>query len=141
MARGSGLNFGESIPDMAFPLDNRKMLARQPNNVYQYFIKLVPTSFETLSREIINTNQFSVHTFSRSLGPANTPIARGYPGIYFIFDFSPLEVQYRYAQEPFLRFLVELCAILGGTFTMLGLVERFCFSALGGKPDGAYKHQ
>lgn len=47
--------------------------------MYQYFIKVVPTIYENLDGEIINTNQFSVTEHFKLL-PKEQP-THGLPGI------------------------------------------------------------
>lgn len=45
------------------------------------------------------------------------------PGVFFFYDISPIKVVVREAQKPFLHFLTQLCAIIGGVFTVAGIVD------------------
>jgi len=41
----------------------------------------------------------------------------------FRYDLSPIVVTFTQKQEAFLHFLVQLCAILGGVFTVAGIID------------------
>ena len=45
--------------------------------MYQYFVKIVPTIYESLDGNVINTNQFSVTEHTRMLPPGDKS---GLPG-------------------------------------------------------------
>lgn len=44
------------------------------------------------------------------------------PGLYFVYEFSPLRSVIRETHLPFFELCTSLCAILGGVFTMMGMV-------------------
>lgn len=48
--------------------------------------------------------------------------------VYFLYDLSPITVTIREERRSFLHFITRLCAVLGGTFALTGLVT--CFSWL-----------
>ncbi len=45
------------------------------------------------------------------------------PAVYFRYDMSPITVQYKQYKEKFLHFLIQLCAIVGGIFTVTGIID------------------
>ena len=45
------------------------------------------------------------------------------PAVYFRYDMSPITVQYKLYKENFLHFLIQLCAIVGGIFTVTGIID------------------
>jgi hypothetical protein len=49
----------------------------------------------------------------------------GLPGVFFMFDISPILVQLSEQRRSFLHFLTGVCAIVGGVFT--GLCEDIGF--------------
>lgn len=51
------------------------------------------------------------------------------PAIYFRYDFSPLTVKFVEKKIGFAHFLVQVCAIIGGVFTVLGLVNGVALAA------------
>lgn len=50
------------------------------------------------------------------------------PGVYFVYDFSPLRSVIKETHLPFFELCTSLCAILGGVFTMMGMVDSFVYS-------------
>jgi hypothetical protein len=51
---------------------------------------------------------------------------RGLPGVYFYYEVSPIQAiiyEKRSYYKSFLRFLTSACAIIGGAYTLMGLVD------------------
>jgi hypothetical protein len=101
--------------------------------MYQYFLKVVPTIYENIAGDRIVTNQFSVTEHYRALPPIdhNKPgHEHGLPGIYFVYDISPIMVQYQERRKSFTHFLTGVCAIVGGVFTVAGIVDSLIYHSL-----------
>jgi hypothetical protein len=49
------------------------------------------------------------------------------PGIFFIYELSPFMIEASRMRMPLLHFLTKLCAIIGGVFTVLGVVDSVAF--------------
>ena len=47
------------------------------------------------------------------------------PGVFFNYELSPIRVRIEEKRRPFLHFLTRVCAIVGGVFTIMGVVDRF----------------
>ena len=45
------------------------------------------------------------------------------PAVYFRYDMSPITVKYWLFKENFLHFVIQLCAIVGGIFTVTGIID------------------
>lgn len=119
------LSFGEPYPGIINPLDNVEKTWRLSGSaMYQYFIKIVPTTYKEPSGAIINSNQFSVNEHERILTPASRG---GLPGVFFIYDFSPIMVSFTEQTTSFAHFLTSLCAIVGGVFTVAGIIDSFIY--------------
>jgi hypothetical protein len=58
-----------------------------------------------------------------------TFVGRGTPALWFRYDLSPLTVKYQEKGEPFFSFLTAVCAVVGGVFTVAGIVDGLVFSA------------
>ena len=50
-------------------------------------------------------------------------------GVFFNFEISPMRVIYRQTSLTVLQFLTSVCAIVGGVFTVAGLVDGFIYNA------------
>eukprot|EP00906_Rhabdomonas_costata_P008800 RCo012494 len=130
------LGFGADYPGIINPLDNRQhILPKTHTGLFQYFIKVVPTIYENLGGQKLRTNQYSVtEHFKPKPVPSTEPSQPGgtLPGVFFIYDFSPIMVHIREAQRhrSALHFLTNLCSIVGGVFTVAGIVDRLLYHSL-----------
>jgi len=90
---------------------------------FEYWVKIVPMMYEKLNGQTIDSFQY--------VSNSNT-IVGGYaiPAIYFRYELSPITVKYAYRAKSFSHFVVQLCAIIGGVFTVLGLFNSVVRSSL-----------
>jgi hypothetical protein len=131
----NSISFGIPFPGAVNPLDNVNKTAdtKVEGVMYQYFLKIVPTIYENIAGDRIVTNQFSVTEHYRALPPTdhNQPgHEHGLPGIYFAYDISPIMVQYQERRKSFTHFLTGVCAIVGGVFTVAGIVDSLIYHSL-----------
>ncbi|XP_071741615.1 uncharacterized protein [Rutidosis leptorrhynchoides] len=117
------LSFGGHYPGIINPLDGVQWFQGTANGMYQYFIKVVPTVYTPLRGPVIHSNQFSVteHYKSPEVGQ------RSLPGVFFFYDLSAIKVTYTETRTSFLHFLTNICAIVGGIFTVAGIVDSFIY--------------
>jgi hypothetical protein len=45
------------------------------------------------------------------------------PGIFFIFELSPFMIEASRTRVPLLHLLTKVCAIVGGVFSVLGVLD------------------
>ncbi|KAG6952082.1 hypothetical protein JG688_00013435 [Phytophthora aleatoria] len=123
------LSFGELYPDMKNPLDNRRkeLPEESARGSFQYFLKVVPTEYTFLSASRIITNQFSATEHFRQLTPVSD---KGLPMVSFGYTFSPIMFRIEQYRVGFLQFLTSVCAIVGGVFTILGILDSLAFGLL-----------
>ncbi|NXX88165.1 ERGI2 protein, partial [Centropus bengalensis] len=116
------LSFGELIPAIINPLDGTEKIASDHNQMFQYFITVVPTKLHTykISAE---THQFSVTERERVINHAAG--SHGVSGIFMKYDISSLMVTVTEEHMPFWQFLVRLCGIIGGIFSTTGILHSF----------------
>jgi hypothetical protein len=90
--------------------------------MYNYYLKIVPTVFvPNDGSPILHTNQFSVTTHQKTAGSMSGESAM--PGVFFSYELSPLMVKYTQKSNSFSHFLVNICGIIGGIFTVAGLLD------------------
>jgi len=120
------LSFGPPYPGMTDPLTGVEFSTDKLVR-HIYYIRLVPTVYIDGSN-IIHTYQYSVtnHTDVVNLGTFSLQL----PGIFFKYDFSPMLVQLERREKYFTHFLTRLCAIIGGTWVVLGLIYSSLQSAV-----------
>ncbi|WZZ72491.1 hypothetical protein YC2023_083861 [Brassica napus] len=49
------------------------------------------------------------------------------PGVFFYYDLTPIKVIFEEQHVEFLHFLTNVCAIVGGIFTVSGIVDSFIY--------------
>ena len=125
------LQFGQAIDKSIVAFDLLKdtdMLAVTGLSSHDYVIKLVPTKFKQLSGEIQNSFQYSyAHRDYMAFGSDKLPI----PVVWFKFDFNPITIQYVEQRKPLYHFITMFCAIIGGTFTVAGIIDSLLLTAHG----------
>ena len=99
--------------------------------VYQYAIQVVPTYHKALATKNSHfVNQYA--STERQIGEAqlrngvilNGQTFRNVMGVVFSYDFYPVMLVKEEKQESAFAFLSNLCAIVGGVITLLGLIEQ-----------------
>lgn len=118
------LTYGDYFPGVVNPLDKVQWSQDTPNAMYQYFIKVVPTVYTDISGHTIQSNQFSVteHVKTSEAGQLQS-----LPGVFFFYDLSPIKVTFTEEHISFLHFLTNVCAIVGGVFTVSGIIDAFIY--------------
>ena len=53
------ISFGEPYPGMVNPLDRSNKILHDGSGYFQYYIKVVPTTYEPLRGAAVHTNQYS----------------------------------------------------------------------------------
>ncbi|XP_061431252.1 endoplasmic reticulum-Golgi intermediate compartment protein 3-like isoform X3 [Lethenteron reissneri] len=93
--------------------------------MFQYFVKIVPTVYVKLNGEALRTNQFSVTKHEKvANGLAGD---QGLPGVFVSYELSPMMVRFTEKQRSFTHFLTGVCAIIGGVFTVAGLIDSMIY--------------
>ncbi|KAL5731624.1 hypothetical protein ACHQM5_004333 [Ranunculus cassubicifolius] len=117
------LSFGPKYPGIHNPLDGTNRILRGPSGTFKYYIKIVPTEYKYISKDVLPTNQFSVTEYFVPM----TEFDRTWPAVYFLYDLSPITVTIKEERRSFLHLITRLCAILGGTFALTGMLDRWMF--------------
>ncbi|XP_068950989.1 endoplasmic reticulum-Golgi intermediate compartment protein 2 isoform X2 [Petaurus breviceps papuanus] len=114
------LSFGELVPGIINPLDGTEKISTDHNQMFQYFITVVPTKLNTYKISA-DTHQFSVTERERAINHAAG--SHGVSGIFMKYDLSSLMVTVTEEHMPFWQFLVRLCGIIGGIFSTTGMLH------------------
>ena len=119
----NSLSFGDHFPGISSPLDGQKRKVEDTHGMYQYYIKVVPTRYKGYKKRIIESNQYAVTEHMRHVSPGS---GRGLPGVYFYYEVSPVEAVFEEKYKGSIwQFLTSVCAIVGGSFVVMGLVDVF----------------
>ncbi|KAH9602464.1 hypothetical protein KSS87_005495 [Heliosperma pusillum] len=117
------LSFGPKYPGIHNPLDDTVRILRGASGTFKYYIKIVPTEYKYISKDVLPTNQFSVTEYFSPMKEFD----RSWPAVYFLYDLSPITVTIREERRSFLHFLTRLSAVLGGTFALTGMLDRWMY--------------
>ncbi|XP_023549502.1 endoplasmic reticulum-Golgi intermediate compartment protein 3 isoform X2 [Cucurbita pepo subsp. pepo] len=120
------LSFGPKYPGIHNPLDDTVRILHDTSGTFKYYIKIVPTEYKYISKDVLPTNQFSVTEY---FSPMND-FDRSWPAVYFLYDLSPITVTIKEERRSFLHFITRLCAVLGGTFAVTGMLDRWMYRFL-----------
>ncbi|KAL3502439.1 hypothetical protein ACH5RR_036888 [Cinchona calisaya] len=120
------LSFGPKYPGIHNPLDGTARILHGASGTFKYYIKIVPTEYNYLSKEVLPTNQFSVTEYFSPMREFD----RTWPAVYFLYDLSPITVTIKEERRNFLHFITRLCAVLGGTFALTGMLDRWMYRLL-----------
>ena len=78
------ISFGSPYPGLINPLDQSERILGPDDGggMYMYYIKVVPTTYDSLGGTTLSTNQFSVTEHFRSV----TRDGQGLPGVFFFYE-------------------------------------------------------
>jgi hypothetical protein len=125
------LTFGKHYPGVVNPLDGTTHIIEHGTAHFQYFIKVVPTTYVDSRGVETRTNQFSVTSHNETIATSarHAATTRKIPGVVFIYDISPFMIRVMDESQRLSTFLISLCAIVGGTVSLAGILIS-CVSAI-----------
>eukprot|EP00792_Barthelona_sp_PAP020_P003049 TRINITY_DN1475_c0_g1_i1.p1 TRINITY_DN1475_c0_g1~~TRINITY_DN1475_c0_g1_i1.p1 ORF type:complete len:374 (+),score=90.90 TRINITY_DN1475_c0_g1_i1:155-1276(+) len=90
----------------------------------QYFLNVVPTTYNPLKGKAINTYQY---TATSQKTTANVDNKRAMPGLYFMYDLQPMRVVVTQTRSSLGHLLVSVVAVVGGIISVLTLLDNIYF--------------
>ncbi|XP_012940238.1 endoplasmic reticulum-Golgi intermediate compartment protein 1 [Aplysia californica] len=123
---GMELAEGKTVEGSFNPIEEFDKSNAQGDETHDYILRVVPTVYEDTKKNIRFPYQYTfIHREIMQIGHGG----RGLPAIWFRYELSPITVHYVEKHQPFYTFLVMICAIIGGTFTVAGIIDGLVFSA------------
>jgi len=108
------------------PLGGRARLDAHNLETHEYIMRIVPTTYEETGGSKLVAYQYTyAYRSSISFGHGGRVI----PALWFRYDLNPITVRYHETRPPLYHFLTTVCAIVGGTFTVAGIIDSCIFSA------------
>mmetsp|Transcript_11030 Transcript_11030/g.14536 ORF Transcript_11030/g.14536 Transcript_11030/m.14536 type:complete len:482 (+) Transcript_11030:149-1594(+) len=101
------------------PMDDTDYVTKEMHQAFHHYIKVVSTHLNmgTTQTNSLLTYQFLEQSQIVFYSEVNVPEAR------FSYDLSPMSVVVEKQGRKWYDYLTSLCAIIGGTFTTLGLID------------------
>ncbi|KAH9953432.1 endoplasmic reticulum vesicle transporter-domain-containing protein, partial [Lactifluus volemus] len=103
-------SFGKHFPEITQPLDNSFEIARENFVAYQYFLRVVPTTYVAPRSQPLHTNQYSVTHYERKVAH------NGVPGIFFKFEIEPVRLSIIQRTTTLGQFFIRWVGVVGGVF-------------------------
>lgn len=122
------LSFGRDVEGRGEPpLSGMIGYAEKGSTMFQYYLKIVPTTYARADGSIFLSNQYSV---TRHQKVVNLQTGEsGMPGVFFQYELAPFMVKYGEKEKSLGHFLTGLCAIIGGVFTVAGMVDKLVYNS------------
>ncbi|CAI6003374.1 unnamed protein product [Closterium sp. NIES-65] len=108
------LNPLDGLVCMPPPLKEGEDPARS-SDMFKYFLKVVLTRFRFWHGGTVKTNQYSISEYFTPSSPQSIALP-----VYFLYYRSPIAVSITESHQSFFHFLTRLCAVLRGTFALIG---------------------
>jgi hypothetical protein len=125
------LEFGERVEGVQSPLEGTTKIVKHGAYMFHYYIKLVPTLFNGRDNRIVYTHQYSVTDNEKNVMVRKGELA-GLPGVFLVYEFTPFMVQKIEKPQPLSHFLTSVCAIIGGVFTVAGMIDAALYKSYKG---------
>ncbi|KAK3862931.1 hypothetical protein Pcinc_031253 [Petrolisthes cinctipes] len=115
-----------AVPGTFNPLYGRSKIDGNSLESHDYVMKVVPTIYEESNgKELLSYQYTFAYRSYVSFGHGGRVV----PALWFRYDLTPITVKYHHKRPPFYSFITTVCAIVGGTFTVAGIVDSFIFTA------------
>jgi len=112
------ISFGDNVEGILYPLDGSEITTEYNYHTFQYFMQVVPTLVRTY-RTNMDTYQFAVTEKNRQIDHSKG--SHGNPGIFMKYDLTPLMIRVTEVHRPYWHFMIRLCGIIGGVFSVSGM--------------------
>jgi thiol-disulfide isomerase/thioredoxin len=111
-------------------LDSNVYVVDAYHKAPHHYIKVVPTDYRMRDRAPIRDYQMVALSQMMHYEVDQVPEAK------FTYEFSPLVVSVAQEETHWIDFMTHLCAIVGGTFSVLGLLDSLFYKLFGSFESG-----
>eukprot|EP00658_Telonema_sp_P-2_P008185 TRINITY_DN13071_c0_g1_i1.p1 TRINITY_DN13071_c0_g1~~TRINITY_DN13071_c0_g1_i1.p1 ORF type:complete len:626 (-),score=166.79 TRINITY_DN13071_c0_g1_i1:176-2053(-) len=121
------------IEDNVWTLDETRFFSTEPMTMQTHHVKLVRSDLYLLGYdafEMFQMQAFSGDYKKETNGEAG-PHSHNAPNIAITYEVSPLTTVVRESRGSFSEFLTNLCAVIGGVFTVLGMLDNVVYHTAG----------
>jgi len=96
-------------------------IAKGHNTTLEHYLKVVRTSY------VITGRRSHIDTYQYTANSNNYQDGESLPAAVFSYDVSPMQVLVQQKSKTFAAFLTQICAIIGGVFTVTGLLDGLLY--------------
>jgi thiol-disulfide isomerase/thioredoxin len=103
-------------------LENELFVSRNFGVTREHYVKVVHTTVHKLgAKSSLSTYQYTT---------TDTEYVEHPPSAKFSFDLSPTQIVIRQTRQALSTFITSVCAIIGGVFTVIGLVDSVLYHSV-----------
>lgn len=114
-------NFGPRVRGLVAPLAGAEQISESGQDIYRYFIKVVPTKiYHGLFGRFTMAYQYSVTFLKKRLRDGE----HSHGGIMFEYEFCANVIEVREAAKSLVGLLLRLCAVVGGVFATSRVINN-----------------
>lgn len=110
------------------PIDGVEKIDHVNQKIYEYYLKVVPTTYMDINGHALHAHQFT----SNSNENINKMMIST---IFFRYDISPILIRITQYKEELFHFFIQICAIIGGLFTVMGILDHMLYKLTKGKQN------
>ena len=108
------------------PMDNNVYVTQELHEAYHHYLKVISTNVDGLRVGNRDLRVYQIVENSQLAYYRNDIV----PEAKFIFDLSPIAVSYRQTSRTWYDYMTSLMAIVGGIFTVVGMMESSISTAI-----------
>jgi len=118
----------DRFPDYetAPPMDGRSFVNAESHQAHHHYLKIVSTHYTRGSKTVLGYQMLAMSQ-NMHYGEMDVPEAK------FAYDLSPMAIAVSKKSRRWYDFVTNVCGIIGGTFTVIGLVDALLHKVLKGK--------
>lgn len=107
------------------PLRGKNTTLDDPLYTHEYILKIVPFVYEDIDGNVLYSYQY---TFGHKAYLTYHHSGKIIPAIWFKYELQPITVKQTETRQSFYAFLTSICAVVGGTFTVAGIIDSTFFT-------------
>ena len=107
--------------DWSDKLAGRAFSANSEGWTFEHYLQVVLTTIEAGRRgDSYNAYEYTVQSHDYN--------ATDHASVKITYTLSPIQILVEEVRKPFFRFLISLCAVVGGVFTVAGIIDGITHS-------------
>ncbi|GFR46085.1 hypothetical protein Agub_g7570 [Astrephomene gubernaculifera] len=111
-------------PDWADKLKDQMFVSEHTQSTHEHYLQIVRTTIEPAhSRHAGSYDAYEYTAHSHTFQSDDLPSVR------FTYDLSPIQILVQETGKPWYQFLTTSCAIIGGVFTVAGILDAVLYQS------------
>merc|ERR1711871_1269449 len=115
--------------DLISTLTDRSFASDAPHHTHEHYLKVVET--QVMHRNYQHLDHFTdSHVYRYTASSHEYQEEGNIPKIKFTYDLDPMGVLVQDNATPLYKFITSVCAIIGGAFTIFGLLDGVFYHSM-----------